>query len=131
MMRSFVTTLIYSAGMLVQAAFGCAGTHERGAPYPNPLHDVACDFVGLEFERGPSDTDADYVSLLAVYRFSTSSLPSPKEPLSLRFQVARSRMDELQQHLSARPHVVCSPDHERNYSARVPPFEGVAGIPER
>jgi hypothetical protein len=131
MLRSFITALVSYRGMLVLAAVGCAGTLERSTPYPNTLNDATCDFVGLEHVQGPSDTDADYVTLLAVYRFSSSSLPQPKQPLSLKFQVTRSRVDELEQHLTARPQVVCSPDDERNYSARVAPFDGVAGIPER
>ena len=48
--------------------------------------------------------------------------PAPEQPVKLKFQVNRSRVAELQNHLESQPEVVCSPDNDRHYNPRVKPL---------
>lgn len=115
----------------------CGGTQSSrvagatAAEVPPPgAHDLTCEYVGLESTQGMSDVNADTVSLLAVFRFSESDVPPPKQPLSLKFQVERSRVNELQDGLSARPQVICRPHGQDGYAPDVTPMPGVHGEPQ-
>jgi hypothetical protein len=110
----------------------CASTQSARPPsaVPPGAHDVTCKYVGLEDVSGPNDQNADSVTLMAAYRFGEPAPKKTKEPLSLRFQVQRSRVKELRDHLATRPEVICSPEGATNYAARVDPFEGVRGVPQ-
>jgi hypothetical protein len=114
----------------------CSGTQSTRAPgataaeVPPGAHDLTCEYVGLESVQGASDANSDSVTLLAVFRFSESQLPPPKAPLSLKFQVERSRVNELRDGLSARPEVICRPHGQDAYAADVTPLPGVRGEPQ-
>jgi len=82
-----------------------------------------CQYVGLESAETPQYSDRDNISLLAVYRFRESRVPAPKEPLTVKFQVNRSRLNELRSHLEAQPEVICTPDRDAHYHVQVKPFE--------
>jgi hypothetical protein len=66
--------------------------------------------------------DEDTVSMLAVYRFNEPNTPPTDEPLAVKFQVDRSRVDELREHLERQPEVLCSPDANAHRTPRVTPF---------
>jgi len=107
------------------------GAEANPPKYPRGALDQTCKFVGLEAVEGPTDQNADSVSLRAVYRFAEPNVAPAKKPLSLKFQVERSRVDELRRYLDARPEVICSPEGTANYAARVAPFGNIRGEPER
>lgn len=104
---------------------GCAETAQR--PSQSPVaQDVMCDYVGLEAVENESQEkdERDDLSLLATYRFSEANVPPPKDPLTVKFQVERARVNELRGHLEAQPQVICNPDNNAHYQVRVKPFAG-------
>jgi hypothetical protein len=111
----------------------CATSSESAAraSKPSQLQDVACRYVGLEDVSGPSDQNSDQVSLVATYRFGEGVSAPAKPPLPLKFQVSRSRVSELTAYLSASPEVICVPEGDSNYTAKVAPFGDVRGEPQR
>jgi hypothetical protein len=115
------------------AVHGCTAhvppDHARTTGAPTGTHDLTCEFVGLESVQGSNDENSDAVTLLAVYRFSSDRTESRGAPLSLKFELTRSRVDELRAHLTSPRQVVCSPDEQSNYSARVEPFDGEKAVP--
>jgi hypothetical protein len=116
----------------LSAACGASEATRSSAPqYPRGVLDRTCKFVGLESVEGPTDQNADAVTLLAVYRFGEPGVPAPKQPVSLKFQVNRSRVNDLRSHLEAHPEVICSPEAgTHNYAARVAPFGDIRGQPQ-
>lgn len=129
-MRSRLSAVVLTLHLLA-VLVSCASTPPRPTEPTSRLNDLSCQFVGLEAVDGGSDTNADSVVLIAAYRFAGPGVAAPKAPLSLKFQVDRSRTSALRSHLSARPDVICSPDENSNYTARVEPFDGSRGIPQR
>ena len=117
-------------GVAALGACATAATPPRTSKPAPVLLDRTCKFVGLESVEGPSDQNADSVSLLAVYRFGGPDAGRTERPLSLKFQVDRSRVNELQHHLESRPEVVCSPEANGRYTARVEPFHNESGKPQ-
>ena len=103
------------------AVAGCAASPAKPDRYP--ASETLCRYVGLESAETPQYSDRDSISLLAVYRFREPNLPAPKEPLTVKFQVNRSRVNELRSHLEAQPEVICTPDRDAHYQVRVKPFE--------
>jgi hypothetical protein len=113
---------------------GCAAgaTTRAGVPEdPRGARNLTCRYVGLEDVSSPSDQNADSVSLLATYRFREPDAAPPKAPLSLKFQVDRSRVTELTQYLASKPEVICQPEADSNYAAHVEPFGDIRGEPQR
>jgi hypothetical protein len=117
---------------IVGSLTACATSESAArAAQPSQLQDVACRYVGLEDVSGPSDQNADQVSLVATYRFGEGVSAPTKAPLPLKFQVSRSRVSELTAYLSASPEVICVPEGDSNYTAKVAPFGDVRGEPQR
>lgn len=127
--RSWVC--LAGAGLLV--ASGCTAARPTGrvpaASVPSGAHDLSCQFVGLEAAQGVNDANSDAVTLVAVYRLPDGASRPARAPLSLKFEVTRSRVDELRDHLASQREVICSPDQDANYRVRVEPFHGVTGVP--
>lgn len=98
---------------------GCAAEQPL-AEYPR--NETICQYVGLESVVTPEHTNIDSVSFLAVYRFREPNVPPPKHPLTVKFQVDRSRIHDLRAHLESQREVVCSPDHEQHYRVHVKPL---------
>jgi hypothetical protein len=102
---------------------GCSAARTTQVPPEYPRSEqVLCHYVGLQASTRPTEQNQDMVSMLAVYRFSEPSMPPPDEPLTLTFQVDRSRVDELREHLERQPDVICSPDANARHQPRVKPF---------
>jgi hypothetical protein len=110
------------------AGIGCAEAPARPEKYPGTSQTL-CQYVGLESVETPQYSDRDSISLLAVYRFREKGTPPPKEPLTVKFQVNRSRVNELRSHLESQPEVLCTPDRDAHYHVQVKPFE-VTPAPE-
>ena len=110
---------------------GCATTRSNQAP-PGGVHgahEVSCKYVGLEDVSGPNDTNADYVTLMAAYSFGEPRPAKPEKPVSLKFQVTRSRVSEFRDYLASRPETICRPEGG-SYSAHVAPFAGARALPQ-
>jgi hypothetical protein len=107
----------------VSCAAGCSATRTRQVPpnYPRSQQ-VLCHYVGLEASTRPTEADEDTIAMLAVYRFNEPNTPPTDEPLTVKFQVDRSRVDELREHLERQPEVLCSPDANSHPTPRVKPF---------
>lgn len=124
------------AACVCAAACGGAQQNTRvpgatAAEVPPPgAHDYTCEYVGVDSVQGVSDVNSDKVSLIAVFRFSESDVPPPKQPLALKFQVERSRVNELRDELSARPQTICRPHGQDAYAADLTPLPGVHGEPQ-
>lgn len=114
-LKPFVLGLVFAAGC------SAARTQQVPPDYPRS-QEVLCHYVGLEASTRPTGQDEDTVAMLAVYRFSEPNTPPPDEPLTLKFQVDRSRVDELREHLERQPEVICSPDANAHHTPRVKPF---------
>ena len=99
----------------------CAAAPAKPDKYP--ASEALCQYVGLESAETPQYSDRDNISLLAVYRFREPGVPAPKEPLTVKFQVNRSRVNELRSHLEAQPEVICTPENDTHYHVHVKPFE--------
>lgn len=109
-----------------------ACTQPRGPAPEYPRSETLCQYVGLEAveTETPRLENNDSISFVAVYRFSEPSVPAPKEPLTVKFRVNRSRANELRSHLESQPEVVCTPDRDLHYQVRVKPLpEPEAGGP--
>lgn len=119
--------------LLSGCAAGAAGAGGRAgvAEDPRAARNLTCRYVGLEDVSSPNDQNADSVSLLATYRFREGDEAPPKAPLSLKFQVARSRVTELTQYLASKPEVICQPEADSNYAAHIEPFGDIRGEPQR
>lgn len=117
---------------LVVVAGGCAQTPAKPDKYP--ASETLCQYVGLESAESPQHSehsDQDSISLLAVYRFREPHVAAPKEPMTVKFQVDRSHLNELRSHLEAQPEVICTPDRDAHYHVQVRPFAaGQAQAPE-
>jgi hypothetical protein len=100
----------------------CAGPQTRSPEYPR--NETICQYVGLEAEEAPQQMDTDATSFVAVYRFREASVPAPKQPLTVKFRVNRSRVNELRSHLASQPEVICSPDADLHYQVKVKPLPG-------
>jgi hypothetical protein len=98
---------------------------------PRGAHELTCRYVGLEAVTGPNDTNSDAVTLLAVYRFAEPNVPPPKKPLSMKFQVSRSRTRELQDYLESRPEVICTSEDDKHYTVSMEPLGDFHGEPQR
>ncbi|MET0386304.1 MAG: hypothetical protein ABW321_10120 [Polyangiales bacterium] len=121
-------SLVTRSARCLALALGAAMLHgcaHEGPPPAYPAHDVACHYIGLESVETPQysrQSDRDAVLLTAVYRFDEPNVPAPKEPVTVKFQVDRSRVQELRSHLESQPDVVCTPDRDAHYHAKVRPF---------
>jgi hypothetical protein len=112
-----VSTLIVCGA----CASGPAKSAQEDPQYPRS-NDVVCRYVGLESVETPQHEDTDSVTMLAVYRFREPNVPPPKEPLSLKFQVNRTRVNELRSHLESQPEVICNPEPNQHYHVQVKPL---------
>jgi hypothetical protein len=110
------------SGLALSAA--CADAAHRPPDNPASHNDVMCRYVGLESVESESEqkSERDNLSLLATYRFRESNVPPAKDPLTVKFQVERSRVNELRGHLESQPDVICNPDNDAHYRVRVKPF---------
>jgi hypothetical protein len=119
-----------ACGALVLSACGAAATPPQDVEYPRS-NDVVCRYVGLESVETPQHEDTDSVTMLATYTFREKNVPPPAEPLSLKFQVDRSRVSELRSHLESQPEVICHPEPNARYKVQVKPLpEPHAELPE-
>jgi len=118
------------AFLTLQLLAACAQPQRPAPDYPRS--EALCQYVGLEAVETPRHVDTDSISFVAVYRFSEPNLPAPKEPLTVKFQVNRTRVNELRSHLESQPQVICTPDRDLHYQVRVKPLpepEGGASPP--
>lgn len=116
------TILLFTAALCA-----CSAGQGPEARYPTadgPL----CSYVALESGEAPAHDNVDSVMLVAVYRLSEPRLPAPKEPIELKFQVNRSRMDELRGRLEAHPEVICRPDQDARYRVEAKAFEDFSPV---
>lgn len=113
-------TFIGAVAALASAIAACAAPASPAPEYPHS--EAICQYVGLESTETPQRVDTDSVSFLAVYRFREPHTESSEAPLSVKFQVNRSRVRELQSHLESQPEVVCTPDTDLHYHVRVKPL---------
>jgi len=96
---------------------------EPGKPNPEyPRSEAVCQYVGLDSVESQQRADMDSLSFVATYRFRDSHTPATETPVGVKFQVNRSRVDELRSHLASQPEVVCAPDHDAHYQVRVKPL---------
>lgn len=110
-------------GAVSALTLGVAACAAPASPAPEYPHSEAiCQYVGLESTETPQRVDTDSVSFLAVYRFREPHTSSSENPLSVKFQVNRSRVQELRSHLESQPEVVCTPDTDLHYHVRVKPL---------
>jgi hypothetical protein len=94
-----------------------------GKPNPEyPRSEAVCQYVGLDSVETQQRADMDSLSFVATYRFRDSHTPATETPVGVKFQVNRSRVDELRSHLASQPEVVCAPDHDAHYQVRVKPL---------
>jgi hypothetical protein len=73
-------------------------------------------------QQGNRLSDTDSAAFVAVYRFRDSHTPKTESPMSVKFQVNRSRVAELRSHLESQPEVVCAPDNDLHYQVRLKPL---------
>lgn len=107
---------------ILMALTACgAQTPQRSPSYPanaGPL----CSYIGLESSDEPAGDTFDSVMLVAVYRLNEPGIAPPREPIELKFQVQRSRMEELRGRLEAHPEVICRPDRDARYRVEATAF---------
>lgn len=125
MQLSHQTFLVGRVAVLMSAAAGCAAPAAPAPEYPHS--EAICQYVGLESTETPQRVDTDSVSFLAVYRFREPHTQSSEPPLSVKFQVNRSRVQELRSHLESQPEVVCTPEADLHYHVRVKPLPEPTG----
>jgi hypothetical protein len=125
--RSAIVTTVRTAAFF-SLVVACA---EPGKPNPEyPRSEAVCQYVGLESVESQQRADLDSLSFVATYRFRDSHTPATETPVGVKFQVNRSRVDELRSHLASQPEVVCAPDHDAHYQVRVKPLpEPASSIP--
>lgn len=110
----------FAAPALTLAAAACAAPQSPAPEYPHS--EAICQYVGLESTETPQRVDTDSVSFMAVYRFREPHTTTTEGPLSVKFQVNRSRVQELRSHLESQPEVVCTPDNDLHYHVKVKPL---------
>jgi hypothetical protein len=110
---------------VVLTACGAAESSERPPSYPGNAGPL-CSYVGLEADSTPAHETADSVMMVAVFRLSEPDLAPPKQPIELKFQVHRSRVDELRGRLEAHPEVICRPDGSAHYQVEAKAFDDFA-----
>jgi hypothetical protein len=115
-------------GAVAAIAWAVAACAAPASPAPEYPHSEAiCQYVGLESTETPQRVDTDSVSFLAVYRFREPHTSSSETPLGVKFQVNRSRVQELRSHLESQPEVVCAPEADLHYHVRVKPLPEPTG----
>ncbi len=121
---------------LAGSACGASSAQEPPPQAAPTRYEGTCAFLGIEEVAGPTDQNADSVSLVATYQLEPKQTRGQDGPLSLKFRVERSRVGDLRSHLEQHPNVLCHPgtdtheaglDHNAAYSLDVPPFEGQRG----
>jgi len=120
-----VTTVRTSWPAVFSLFIACA---EPGKPNPEyPRSEAMCQYVGLESVESQQRSDMDSLSFVATYRFREPHTPAMESPMGVKFQVNRSRVQELRSHLESQPEVVCAPDHDAHYHVRVKPLPEPTG----
>jgi len=123
---AFVTTVRTSISAcsgwiaVIPLLVACAASGKPNPEYPRS--EAVCQYVGLDSVETQQRADMDSLSFVATYRFRDSHSPATETPVGVKFQVNRSRVDELRSHLASQPEVVCAPDHDAHYHVRVKPL---------
>lgn len=112
--KLFAATSLLTIATLL-ASCGASRANEEPPAYSGNGASPLCSYVGLEMDSAPQHDNVDSVALVATYRLRESGTPPPREPIELKFQVQRSRVDELRGRLEAHPDVICRPDNASHY----------------
>jgi hypothetical protein len=80
------------------------------AGVPRGGHDLTCEYAGMESVQGWNDTDSDTAGLFAVFHLPEARTLPPKERVSWKAQVSRSRTMEYQDELATRTESICNPE---------------------
>jgi hypothetical protein len=122
-MRSFVIP-----SLLVALTACSTETGERSPRHPSNVGPL-CSYVSLESSDAPVGDSLDTILLVAVYRLNEPGVPPTREPIELKFQVERSRMNELRGRLEAHPEVICRPDRDARYRVESTAFSDFSPRP--
>lgn len=120
-----VTSVRMSWPAAFSLIFACAEPRKPNPEYPRS--EAMCQYIGLESLESQQRSDMDSLSFVATYRFRDPHAPAAERPVGVKFQVNRSRVQELRSHLESQPEVVCAPDHDAHYHVRVKPLPEPGG----
>jgi hypothetical protein len=82
----------------------------RAAGVPRGAHELTCEYASMDSVQGWHDDDVDWAGVFAVFHLPEARTLPPKQRISWKTQVSRSRVSEHRDELATLAEPICTPE---------------------